>query len=190
MSTKSITVTALVPIETSGKVFTVCYQIDGQKGSAKAFATNRDGSPTFVEGEVCEVVFEKKSNEYNGKTTEEVWVSKPKPAGGFKGGGGMKADPAKLDLEKQKLELDKVKWDGFKAKWENDNDRECARQSFIMAQTTLNRAVDLEVYNATQEGRQADMNHVAAYANDLASLLEVISVQIHAAITPDKAGGR
>ena len=187
---KTVTVTAITPIG-QGKVGTVDFKDGDHDGRAKAFLKERDSSDTWTVGETLEVEFEKKDNEYNGKTTVEIWIKKPQSAKPkFGGGGPGKADPAKLAIEQEKLNLEKVKMNRFEAKWESDRGREMAKQSFIMAQTAIARAVDIELHNAKVEDRIADMNNVRALAADLGYLTGEVSAEILQAISDGADGGK
>ena len=171
----------IVGIAGSGKVATVTYKPEGsdKTATAKAWATNKDGTPTFGEGESCTVTLEKKPG-YNGGP-EEVWISKPR-TGGRSAGGGIKADPDKLALEKTKHE-------DFKKKWSIDREMEVQRQAGIMAQVLLKEAVAMEIASATAEARKCEPCNVQAYAMDLVTTLEAAHETIYATLAARENSG-
>jgi len=127
MSAVTAKVTGIKPIG-QGKVAQIGFDVNGAIETRKAWATEKDGSPTWVEGETYTIEFEEKPA-YNDPNTMEKWVKKaqaPK-AGGFRPGGGGKPDPERTAIERERLNT-------YQQNSELNRQRDDYKQCLIIAQ--------------------------------------------------------
>lgn len=129
---KTIEITAIEPFG-GGKVGWATYTTaDGKSGKAKVFVNDFKVGPLEAE-------FEKKAPYGKDDAPEsdyETWIkSPPKGGGGFKGGGGAKADPERIAIEKDRLAHEKAKSANIDKHME-------LREASIPAQVILKLAVE------------------------------------------------
>ncbi len=184
MANKSVIITAIKPFNANGKTGEITFAIDGQSLTAKAFLKQQNGEPIFVIGpDLVEVKLFKKPpyGAAPDAVATENWIELARKQ--RSGGGGMKADPAKLEIDKARLNLEQIKHQDFLSKWASDADREASRQSLIVGQTCIERACELEAADALREARAIDINRVKRHALDLGKLVLEVGANVQAGIT-------
>lgn len=168
------TVVEIKPLGTSGKLANISYTVDDKPGVAKAWATEKDGSPTWEVGKTYSVSFDQKDNEYQGKVTKETWISKvTQKGGGFKSGGG-KADPEKIAVEKERNELQRQR--------QNDiNKYVDKRDVSIVSQVILKQACYLanSEFETLDHITAVDTVRVQAIALDLAETYKLLTMTLN-----------
>ena len=175
MATISITVQDVKPIQGFDKGCHVHFVADGNNLTSIAKAWK---DPEWVIGQKYTVTTEKKKRP---GYSDENWINQPKKTG-F--GGGGKADPEKLKLERERLEHEKAKSASYVEEKHVDRALEIRRQAGIMAQFCINSAVELEAANISKAKAEttADINLVSQYAQDIADLLPQLHEQIEASL--------
>lgn len=157
MPTFTVTIDEIKPIG-SGKVCNVTFT-HPEKGTStrKAWADKFEGK----EGASMEV----ETFEQLGKNTDvpEKWVKPTAKSGGFRGGGGAKADPERIALEKQRQE-------DFKAKWDTDRAEDRTKNAQIIAQVILKEACETARAKAQICQTSIEPNDVAFYAAEFTEI--------------------
>lgn len=184
MSAVTAKVTGIKPIG-AGKVAQIGFDVNGAIETRKAWATEKDGSPTWVEGESYSVEFFEQENNFNGNTTMEKWVKKvqsPK-AGGFRPGGG-KPDPERTAIERERLNT-------YQQNSEINRQRDDYKQCLIIAQVCAKAAVDIHLNELQAQGGEFDSAKVALYASEVGAVITKTAdeIQNQLTITPN-GGGR
>ena len=161
-----ITPTAITPFG-KGTVGNIAYTVttrDGEvkPGKAKAFMSDHGLSI----GVPKEVEFEQKPPYNDPDGEKETWIkSPPKGGGGFKGG-GMKADPAKLALEREKLNLDAQKNEDIK--------RICDEKAIdIISQVIFKAAIEAAIHE-TKPGTAVNPDAVDVNAQNYVQIFHKI----------------
>jgi len=177
MSAVTAKVTGIKPIG-QGKVAQIGFDVNGAIETRKAWATEKDGSPTWVEGETYTIEFEEKPA-YNDPNTMEKWVKKaqaPK-AGGFRPGGGGKPDPERTAIERERLNT-------YQQNSELNRQRDDYKQCLIIAQVCAKGAVDLYAQELNAQGGQFDTIRLAQLASEIGAVITKTADEIQRTLTP------
>ena len=183
MSAVTAKVTGIKPIG-AGKVAQIGFDVNGAIETRKAWATEKDGSPTWVEGESYSVEFFEQENNFNGNTTMEKWVKKvqaPK-AGGFRpGGGGAKPDPERTAIERERLST-------YQQNSELNRERDDYKQCLIIAQVCAKGAIDLYAQELNSQGGEFDTIRLAQLASEIGAVITKTADEIQRTLTPPTTG--
>jgi len=175
-------VTGIKPIG-AGKVAQIGFDVNGAIETRKAWATEKDGSPTWVEGETYTIEFEEKPA-YNDPNTMEKWAKKSQaPRAGGRPGGGAKPDPERNQIEKEKVEVEKAKQEQFERKWEIDRQSDKWKNCSIVAQVAAKIAQDITVTELTTIGGDFDPNKFKAYVSDIAHAIDATTTELYSVQT-------
>lgn len=189
MSAVTAKVTGVTPIG-AGKVANIGFEVNGAVQTRKAWATEKDGSPTWVPGQTYQVEFFEQENTYNGNTKMEQWAKKaqaPTPNGG--GRGAPKVDPDKLAVERDKVELEREKQQQFERKWEIDRQSDKWKSCSIVAQVAAKIAQEISVTELTTIGGEFDSAKFKSYVSDIAKAIDSTTTELYAFNQAPVAGG-
>ena len=176
------TVKGIKPIG-AGKVAQIGLEVDGAIENRKAWATERDGSPAWVEGQTYSVDFFEQDNTYNGETKTEKWVKKaqaPRPAG--RPGGGAKPDPERTAIERERLTT-------YQKNSEINRQRDDYRQCLIIAQVCAKAAVDIHLQELSSGGGEFDSTRLRLLSSEIAAVITSTSDEIQQALSVAPIGG-
>jgi hypothetical protein len=184
MSAVTAKVAGIKPIG-AGKVAQIGFDINGAIETRKAWATEKDGSPSWVEGQTYTIEFFEQENNFNGNTTMEKWAKKaqaPRPGGG--GRPAPKADPERTAIERERLNT-------YQQNSEINRQRDDYKQCLIIAQVCAKAAVDIHLNELQAQGGEFDSAKVALYASEVGAVITKTAdeIQNQLTITPN-GGGR
>ncbi len=185
MSAVTAKVTGISPIG-AGKVARIGLEINGAVETRKAWASEKDGSPTWVEGESYSVELFEQENTYNGTTTMEQWVKKAQAPRTVGGGGrpAPKADPERMAIERERLST-------YQQNSELNRQRDDYKQCLIIAQVCTKAAVEIHLQELQTGGGEFNAANVALYASEIGAVITKTAdeIQNQLTITPN-GGGR
>lgn len=182
MSAVTAKVTGINPIG-AGKVARIGLEINGAIETRKAWANEKDGSPTWVEGETYQVELFEQENTYNGTTTMEQWVKKaqsPRPSGG--GRPAPKADPERTAIERERLQT-------YQHNSELNRQRDDYKQCLIIAQVCTKAAVEIHLQELQTAGGEFNAANVALYASEIGAVITKTADEIQNQLTITQDGG-
>lgn len=182
MSAVTAKVAGIKPIG-AGKVAQIGFDINGAIETRKAWATEKDGSPSWVEGQTYTIEFEEKPA-YNDPNTMEKWAKKaqaPRPGG--VGRPAPKADPERNQIEKEKVEVEKAKQEQFERKWEIDRQSDRWKNCSIVAQVAAKIATEITVTELGTLGGEFDPSKFKSYVSDIATAIDSTTTEIYSVQT-------
>ena len=174
-----------ITLNQKGNIATIGFDINGKVCTAKAYPKEY-GSDTdaWTIGESYQIEFEKKTNEWNGKTTEETWAKKVKaPRSGGGGRPAPKADPERNQIEKEKVEVEKAKQEQFERKWEIDRQSDRWKSCSIVAQVAAKIATEITVTELGTLGGEFDPSKFKSYVSDIATAIDATTTEIYSVQT-------
>lgn len=175
MSAVTAKVTGIKPIG-AGKVAQIGFDVNGAIETRKAWATEKDGSPSWVEGQTYQIEFEDKPA-YNDPNTMEKWVKKSqaRPAGG--GRPAPKADPERTAIERERLNT-------YQQNSELNRQRDDYKQCLIIAQVCAKGAIDLYAQELNSQGGEFDTIRLAQLASEIGAVITKTADEIQRTLTP------
>ena len=182
MSAVTAKVTGIKPIG-AGKVAQIGFDVNGAIETRKAWATEKDGSPSWVEGQTYQIEYEEKPA-YNDPNTMEKWAKKSqaRPAGGGRPGGGAKPDPERTAIEREKLQT-------YQQNSELNRQRDDYKQCLIIAQVCAKAAVDIHLAELNSQGGSFDSAKIALYASEVGAVITKTADEIQGQLTIAPNGG-
>ena len=165
MSAVTAKVAGIKPIG-AGKVAQIGFDINGAIETRKAWATEKDGSPSWVEGQTYTIEFFEQENNFNGNTTMEKWAKKAQaPRAGGGGRPAPKGDPERTAIERERLNT-------YQQNSEINRQRDDYKQCLIIAQVCAKAAVDLYLHElAHGESQQFNPTTLKRYASEVAAVI-------------------
>lgn len=172
-----------VTLNQKGNIATVGFDINGKVCTAKAFpkdyGTDNDA---WTVGESYQVEFEKKTNEWGGKTTEETWAKKVKAKAGGGGRGAPKADPERTQIERERLNT-------YQLNSELNRQRDDYKQCLIIAQVCAKGAIDLYAQELNAHGGEFDSIRLSQLASEIGAVITKTADEIQRTLTPPSTSG-